>query len=137
LAVIAGTRHRRRFGPRALRWDPMRPFTGPGDWLERVWHDPDVALPRPLAALFQPAPAARPIDRAWTADPARRRAAVDLLLAACRRDPTLAEPALLPLLERERDELARRQAIASRELDRMLRGLRQKLFPYQREGVAR
>jgi superfamily II DNA or RNA helicase len=136
LAVVAGSR-RLRFAPRALRWDPVRPFTGPGDWLERVCHDPEVALPRQLSAMFQRAPAARPIDRAWTADPARRRAAVARLLAACRRDPELAEPALLPLLEHEREELERRQVIASHELDRLLRGLRQKLFPYQREGVER
>ncbi len=136
LAVIAGSR-RLRFAPRALRWDPVRPFTGPGDWLERVWHDPEIALPRQLSGMFQRAPAARPIDRGWTADPTRRRAAVELLLAACRRDPALAEPALLPLLERERDDLGRRQIIAPRKLDRLTRGLRQKLFPYQREGVER
>lgn len=136
LAVLAGSR-RLRFAKRALRWDPVRPFTGPGDWFERVWHDPELALPRQLSAMFQRAPAARPIDSAWTADLTRRRMAVDRLLAAIRRDPALAEPALLPLLERERKELDRRQVIGSRELDRLTRGLRQKLFPYQREGVER
>jgi superfamily II DNA or RNA helicase len=135
LAAIAG--RRRRCGPRALRWDPVRPLTGPGDWLARVWRDPGVALPRRLAALFQHAPAAQPIDPAVLADPSRRRATVELIAAACRRDPRLAEPALLPLLERERAELARRQPIGGRELDRLLRGLKQKLFPYQRQGVER
>ncbi len=136
LAVIARSR-RPRFAPRALRWDPVRPFTGPGDWLQRVWSDPELALPRQLSTLFQRAPVARPFDPAWAADPKRRRAAVELLLAACRRDPTLAEPALVPLLEREREALGRRQVIASRDLDRLIRGLRQKLFPYQRAGVER
>jgi SNF2 family DNA or RNA helicase len=78
-----------------------------------------------------------PIDRAWTADGERRRAAVEMLFAACTRDRRLAEPALVPLLVREREELGRRQGMPARELDRLLRGLRQKLFPYQREGVER
>ncbi|MGE0551599.1 MAG: DEAD/DEAH box helicase [Kofleriaceae bacterium] len=136
LAVIENPR-RRRFRPRALRWDPVRPFTGPGDWLERVWHDPQVALPDQLSVMFQRTPAGRPIDRAWTTDPERRRTAVIRMLAACRRNPALAEPALLQLLEQEREQLERRQGIASREIDRLTRGLRQKLFPYQREGVER
>ncbi|MGE0867548.1 MAG: DEAD/DEAH box helicase [Kofleriaceae bacterium] len=136
LAAVENPR-RRRFGPRALRWDPVRPFTGPGDWLERVWHDPQVALPPQLSAMFQRAPAGRPIDVAWTADPTRRRTAVIQMLAACRRGSALAEPALVPLLEREREELDRRQLIELRDIDRWTRGLRQKLFPYQREGVER
>ena len=135
LAVMAGTR-RRGFAPRALRWDPIRPLTGPGDWLERIWHDPRVALPRALAAMFQAAPAARPIEPGLVAAE-HRLATVEALLAACRRNPELAEPALAPLLERERAELGRRRPLAARELGRLLRGLKQKLFAYQREGVAR
>ncbi|MEO7733523.1 MAG: DEAD/DEAH box helicase, partial [Kofleriaceae bacterium] len=102
----------------------------------RVWHDPRVALPRRLAALFQAAPAARPIEPAAIAD-GSRLATVELLLAACRRDPGLAEPALVPLLERERADLERRQVPGRRDVDRWLRGLKQKLFTYQREGVER
>jgi len=136
LAVMAGS-SRRRVKPRALRWDPVRPLTGPGDWLARVWHDPRAALPRGLVAMFQLAPAARPIDAAGLTEPARRLAIVEKLIAACRRNPALAEPALLPLLEAERASLGRRKAIGSREIDRLLRGLKQTLFPYQREGVAR
>ena len=128
LAVVAGGR--KACAPRALRWDPVRPFAGPGDWFERIWHDPAVASPRHVAAMFHGA-----LDRTWVGE--RRREAVEHLLAACRRDPALAEPALLPLLERERDALDRRQAISARELDRCLRGLKQELFPYQREGVER
>jgi len=135
LAVATGPR-RRKLSPRALRWDPIRPLTGPGDWLDRIWHDPRVALPRSLAAMFQTAPSARPIEPELVAGP-RRLATVDALLAACRRDPQLAEPALRPLLEREQTELGRRHPIAAREVTRLLHGLKQKLFAYQREGVER
>jgi superfamily II DNA or RNA helicase len=135
LAVLT-TPRRQRGTPRALRWDPVRPLTGPGDWLSRLWHDPRVALPRSLAAMFQAAPAARPIDPASIVE-ARRSATVELLLAACHRDPVLAEPAVLPQLERERAALERRWPIRGRELDRLLRGMKQRLFAYQREGVDR
>jgi superfamily II DNA or RNA helicase len=87
--------------------------------------------------MFQPAPAARPIDPAIIGDAARRRQTVEALIAAVRRDPLLAEPALLPLLARERADLERRQAIGTREVARLLRGLKQKLFAYQRDGVER
>jgi len=43
----------------------------------------------------------------------------------------------LPQLERERAALGRRWEIRGRELDRLLRGMKQKLFRYQREGVER
>jgi hypothetical protein len=136
LAVLSGAR-RCRFAPRALRWDPVRPLTGPGDWLARVWWDPRATLRRPLSSMFQSASAARPIDPAAIADAGRRLAIVELLIAACHRDRQIAELALLPLLERERADLERRQPIGAREVDRLLRGLKQKLFAYQREGVER
>jgi hypothetical protein len=133
----AGSGRRRRLhAPRALRWDPIRPLTGAGDWLARLWHDGRVALPRSLAAMFQRTPVARPIDPAWIGD-ARRLATVELLLAACQRDAALAEPAVLPLLEQERAALTRRWPVSGREVDRLLRGMKQRLFPYQREGVER
>ena len=66
LAVLA-TPRRHRGAPRAVRWDPVRPLTGPGDWLSRVWHDPRVSLPRSLAARRRRR--RRPIDPAWIADP--------------------------------------------------------------------
>ncbi|HEX3760676.1 MAG TPA: DEAD/DEAH box helicase [Kofleriaceae bacterium] len=135
LAVLA-TPRRPRGSPRAVRWDPVRPLTGPGDWLSRLWHDPRVSLPRSLAAMFQATSAARPIDPARI-DESRRLATVELLLAACLGNPGLAEPAVLPQLERERAMLARQWSIRGRELDRLLRGMKQRLFPYQRDGVER
>jgi hypothetical protein len=122
----------------ALRWDPVRPLTGPGDPLERVWLDPgaDARAPRRVVQCFQLAPAARPLDLSGADSPIERLVIVELLLAACRRDRELAEPAIVPLLERER-ELLRREPIADRELDRALASLERPLFPYQRDGVAR
>ncbi|HEX4422359.1 MAG TPA: DEAD/DEAH box helicase [Kofleriaceae bacterium] len=135
LAAMAQPR-RHHSAPRAVRWDPVRPLTGPGDWLARLWHDPRVTLPRSLAAMFQATPAGRPIDPAWI-DDARRAATVELLLAAARRDPDLAEPAVVPQLEREHAAIGRRWSLRARELDRLLRGMKQRLFPYQRDGVER
>lgn len=132
LAALPSPR-RARGAPRALRWDPVRPLTGLGDWLARLSHDPRAALPRSLAAMFR---AGRSIDAAWLTE-ARRAATVELLRAACRRNPTLAEPAILPQLEREHEALGRRWSVRGRELARLLRGLKQPLFPYQREGVER
>jgi superfamily II DNA or RNA helicase len=122
--------------PRALRWDPIRPLTGKGDRVARIWHDPQARLPRKLAGLFQATPAARPIDPAALLG-ARRLETIESLIAACRRDPQLAEPMLLSMLEDERATARRGLVLTTRELDRMLRGLKRHLYPYQREGVAR
>ena len=101
----ASRRCRARVGsePAPLRWDPVRPLTGPGDWLARVrWVDgtPDRDLRRWL----------RPADgHGWTvtvpgASP-QRLALVDRLLAALRDGD--GEPALHALLQEERARLAR------------------------------
>jgi hypothetical protein len=118
-----------------LRWDPVRPLTGPGDWLERVhWVDgtPDRDLRRWL----------RPADgNGWTvaipeASP-QRLALVDRLLATlCDGD---GEPALHALLVAERARLARqiRTASTRKHLHRALQGLKQSLYRYQHDGVER
>jgi superfamily II DNA or RNA helicase len=112
--------------PPALRWDPVKPLSGSGDWLERVRFDgasrlfrQQVLVPRCLST------------------PAARLATVEALLQVALDGA--AEPALLPLLERERDELERivRRGLGAREVARQLGGLKQKLFLYQREGVRR
>ncbi len=134
---------RRRTSPRALRWDPVRPLTGPGDRLERLWLNAGARVSPAIAMLFQAAPAGRPIEPGAVSG-AARLTTIEALLAACRRDPQLAEPAIAPLLEDELAASRRRlgsvgshSRLAGRELDRALRGLKRKLFPYQREGVAR
>ena len=135
LLALAG-RRLRASSPRAVRWDPVRPLGGAGDRLARLWHDSRVRLPSRVAALFQAAPAARPIEPAMLAGDARR-ATLEILIAACRRDPCLAEPAVLPFLVAEHATTVRGLAVSARELDRLLRGLKQKLFAYQRAGVLR
>jgi superfamily II DNA or RNA helicase len=150
-ADVAGTTTtappEREHGP-WLRWDPVRPFTGPGDWLDRVGWQPRASSPGGSAtarvvALFTAAPEAGGSGLRRLAlpagDRAARRTAVETLLAWIeRRDPGAAEPALAPLLRAERDQLARTDAaVAPREVTRHLAGLKHKLFAYQREGVAR
>jgi hypothetical protein len=118
-----------------LRWDPVRPLTGPGDWLARIrWV---AGLPdRDLRRWFRPADGDR-----WTLDvpatPEARLAVVDALLGALGHGR--AEPALHALLQEDRRRLAR-EIEGARSLARLreaLRSLRQPLYPYQREGVGR
>jgi superfamily II DNA or RNA helicase len=137
LAVLArGVKPGRASRP-AVRWDPIRPLTGPGDYLARIWLDRLGSAPPRVRELFQAAPAACPIDPIRIAG-LRRAETIECLLDACRRDPSLAEPAVVPLLEREQESLRRgRTASKARELDAVLRGLKRPLFPYQRAGVAR
>ncbi|MDX2090307.1 MAG: DEAD/DEAH box helicase [Kofleriaceae bacterium] len=122
--------------PCALRWNPVRPFTGPGERLARLWLDPRVErrLPRRVAELFQTTPAGRPIDpRAL--EGVRRVETLERLLAACRQDPQLAEPAIVPMLEEELADTQRGSSIGEKDLSRMLRGFKRTLYPYQRTGV--
>ncbi len=121
--------------PAPLRWDPVRPLTGTGDWLARIrWVDgtPDRDLRRWL----------RPANgTGWSVTvpgaPPQRLAVVDRLLAALRDGE--GEPALHALLQEERARLARQiQTAATRKrLHHALRTLKQSLYPYQRDGVER
>jgi hypothetical protein len=128
-----------------LRWDPVRPLNGPGDWLARVhWvpATPDRELRRWLrpanGRLQVGAPAAA---NGWAIaipqTPQQRLALVDRLLDVLRGGE--AEPALHALLQRERSRLARQiEAESTRKrLHHALRTLKQSLYPYQREGVER
>jgi superfamily II DNA or RNA helicase len=128
----------------ALRWDPVRPLNGVGDWLERLtWCSgsaPSSARERRARALFRAGDAERAaLPPGVISDPSARRSAVEALVEAVRAHDRLAEPAILPLLERERSDLARMEsgAIAARDVRRHCDGLKQKLFLYQREGVRR
>jgi hypothetical protein len=118
-----------------LRWDPVRPLTGSGDWLARVcWvgGPPD----RDLHRWFRPGDGDR-----WTLDvpamPETRLAVVDVLLGLL--GPGHAEPALHALLQEDRRRLAR-EIEGARSVARLRaawRSLKQPLYPYQREGAAR
>ncbi len=118
-----------------LRWDPVRPLTGPGDWLAQVrWVDgmPDRGLRRWL----RPAKGGG-FTLAVPAAPGHRLQLVEELLGALRDGR--GEPALHALLQQDRRRIA--LAIQGvRDLDRLrgaLRTLKQRLYPYQREAVER
>jgi hypothetical protein len=118
-----------------LRWDPVRPLTGPGDWLAQVrWVDgtPDA----PLKRWLRPAKLGR-----FTLDvprsPGRRLELVDALLGSL--GDGRGEPALYALLREDRRRIARASQSA-RDLGRLtttLRTLKQRLYAYQRDGVER
>ena len=118
-----------------LRWDPVRPLTGTGDWLARVrWVG---GSPGPdLRRWLRPAS-----GRGWSVvvpdAPPRRLALVDRLLGALRDGN--GEPALHALLREERARLARQiQTTGARSrLRPALRTLKQALYPYQHDGVER
>jgi len=126
-----------------LRWNPVRPLHGAGDWLDRVeWSDGGRAL-TPQQARARRLFRARGDDGAALpgsvmADPAARLAAVETLLDLVRADERIAEPAVGPLLEREHQRLVRgRDAPSAQEVRRHCDSLHQKLLLYQREGVRR
>jgi superfamily II DNA or RNA helicase len=136
--------------PPPLTWDPVRPLTGTGDWLERVaWRaaasSATGALSLQRAALgrwFTAGRDPRPLARAFADAPRRRLALVQDLLGWIRgvrgRAPA-ADPALVALLEKEQARLSASLpgAWTPRELERHLGSLERKLFPYQEEGVRR
>ncbi|HEY5619564.1 MAG TPA: DEAD/DEAH box helicase [Vicinamibacterales bacterium] len=121
--------------PAPLRWDPVRPLTGPGDWLARIrWVD--GAPDRDLRRWLRPAR-----GDGWTvavpeASP-QRLALVDRLLAAL--PDGNGEPALHALLQEERVRLALQTQTAStrKHLRHALHTLRQSLYRYQLDGVDR
>jgi superfamily II DNA or RNA helicase len=128
-----------------LRWDPVRPLTGPGDWLDRVrWVEGPPG--RDLRRWLRPVRGrSRTLASAeaggWRVvvpeAPRQRLALVDRLLAALRDGN--GEPALHALLREEHARLARQIGTASARgrLRQALGSLRQALYPYQRDGVDR
>jgi hypothetical protein len=151
--------------PSPLRWDPVRPLTGPGDWLARVgwvgaapdrelraWlHRVDGVSRAAAPSVSARSAAARARRKAtrelgveaadWTvtvpAAPRQRLALVERLLGALRDGK--GEPALHALLRAERARLEREiQRAGSRQrLLGALRTLKQSLYPYQHDGVER
>src|SRR3954447_11342109 len=101
-------------GPTGLRWDPIRPLTGVGDWLERVtWFGAPRGRGGPAARArrwFRPgAGGALVLKRSFPDDPPKRLALVQDLLKVL---PPAArvldhDPALRALLVREREDLKR------------------------------
>ena len=118
-----------------MRWDPVRPLTGPGDWLARIrWvgGTPDHNL---RAWLH------RANGGGWTVTvpeaSQQRLALVERLLGALQDGN--GEPALHALLQEERARLAREIQTASsrKRLRHALHTLKQSLYPYQHDGVER
>jgi len=130
-------------GPR-LRWDPVRPLTGPGDWLERViWLAPlmpDIPRNRVQAVVnaqrcFKPnGEDVWPLKQGHGENPKKRLEVVESLRAYVRLDARRAErtgqvpsdPVLAPLLDAEAER---------RRVDRSLASLHHPIYPYQREGL--
>ena len=108
-----------------LTWNPIRPFDGAGDWLDRVRLDPArTAHPPIVAAWFDPQGG---LKSSWRENRERRAS----LVAALERfvaGSVDSDSALRPLLEEE-SRLLREGQIPP------VAPLRRKLFPYQQEGV--
>ena len=131
-----------------LDWDPIRPLSGPGDWLDRVTflRPADAKAPRSGRE-------ARALEwfrggegGVWTlADsypgaPSKRLALVeDLLKLLPTGDRPRQDPALVALLDAERDRLRRSRKLGmdSPAIRQAIGGLKRHLYPYQQEGVER
>jgi len=132
-------------GRARLAWDPVRPLHGRGDWLERVRlrtpggsrREPE-RLRRARGHFVPDGGSGGRLKSAFPDQPERRLALVnDLLgLSGAFAGSAEAEPALHALLTGEQQRLER--VLEARRGRRPgLHGLRRKLYPYQREGVAR
>ena len=137
-----------------LTWQPVRPLTGRGDWLERVsliagGSDGERAGPAAkLSEWFRSTGTGDLILRsAYSDSPTERLEVVNALLSLMRSDGrrpgtdgiSIVEPALRALLSTERESLERIVAnrTATPHFTRALHALKRKLYPYQIEGVER
>ncbi len=127
------------YGRTRLAWSPLRPLLGADDWLERVRLVPGRTSKRRLPALerwFAAGVGAEWVLKQTCAeDPGRRLELVRELL----RFAQGGDPALEARLEEEIAELERVVGLrqGARILERCLRGLKRKLYPYQLAGVQR
>lgn len=134
-----------------LFWDPVRPFTGPGDWLERVAWSPGLAsngidedMPEVVGRWFNPTEnetwALR--DEAPQALSPRLQLVTGLRLYLREQGHNGSmighDPALNPLLEAEEERLTRKLigADLTIEMNTKIDTLKRPLYPYQHEGVA-
>ncbi|MEM9694238.1 MAG: DEAD/DEAH box helicase, partial [Myxococcota bacterium] len=133
LAQTRNEGHTRPTSP--LAWDPIRPLTGRGDWLERVlWIDSNAdpnPAERKARALFD-RPTGR-MKKVFADDPKARSKLVETLARAIGN--VGAEPALEKLVRREQDRLAAALRSSRALQKKWFRGLERELYPYQREGV--
>ena len=132
--------------PPILRWDPVRPLLGAGDWLSRVELRPNGegsrrggAAPGALRASFAPGPEGALHPRSVVlARPAERLQLLSSLreLGASGAPWGPSDPALDALLRDEEKRVTARLELAGVGA-RALRGLRRELYAYQREGLER
>ncbi|MBM4265529.1 MAG: DEAD/DEAH box helicase [Deltaproteobacteria bacterium] len=129
-----------------LVWNPKRPLTSAGDWLERV----SLRLPenglseekygRTLRWFRKGADAELALRSAHGEDPIRRLELVEALIPLARRKGRngVDNPAIRVLLEEEGRRLrdAATLRLSSGGVSRALKGIKRSLYPYQREGVA-
>jgi superfamily II DNA or RNA helicase len=131
-----------------LRWNPIRPLTGLGDWLSRVtWNrtaDSKAAKsPRAVRALdwFEAASTGGLIIKdSFITDPTNRLALVeDLLKLLPAGERSRQDPSLVALLTVERDRLKQhlKLGMSSAQIHQAISGLKRTLYPYQQEGVER
>lgn len=132
-----------------LWWDPIRPLTGAGDWMERVgWRGETESVAARSARAAQalrwfraPRDGVALLKNAHHSEPKRRLAMVDDLLAAipARTSGLRHDPAVRALLLRERQRLhiMVERALSPAEFRQGLHALKRPLYPYQRDGVLR
>jgi hypothetical protein len=121
--------------PMPLRWDPIRPLTGPGDWLARVcWVDGTPE--RNLRRWLRPANGCGWMVTVPDA-PQRRLALLERMLGVLRDGER--EPALHALLREDRARLVHQIETGGtrKHLQQALRTLKQPLYCYQQDGVDR
>jgi superfamily II DNA or RNA helicase len=133
-----------------LSWNPIRPLTGTGDWLERVAFHPTARAGRAPVVESRARRWFRCIDddvhcltKVFADNHSKRHELVcDLLDLACHQKKSKDDrwdPALIRLLEREKGLLDRQkmQRLTPRQIKAYLGTLKRKLYPYQTTGVQR
>ncbi len=146
--ALSSASPRRRDRAIALVWDPIRPLTGAGDWLERIRLLPaaEGTAPRAVVGAWfrRDGDGAFVLGDSHRSNPARRLELVTALAAMAgnrsgRAGSTSAEPAVRALLriEQKRLERAVDALTATKAVKPLLRTLKRRLYPYQLEGVSR
>lgn len=119
-----------------LGWDPVRPLTGAGDWLDRVrlLRPPGGRAAAASARRFE-RDGGRLLVTSYAGAPRKRLELVDELLGL---DPK-GDPALRALLTAERERLGELVGRSPRagEVKSALKKLKRPLYSYQKEGVDR
>jgi superfamily II DNA or RNA helicase len=151
--LLQQARKEQEFAPTAgsarLHWEPVRPLTGLGDWLERVvWSVPSGSSgargeqQEMVRRWFRRGQnGALVLRRSYADDPSNRLALVEDLikLQAAGSRSAAPDPTLRSLLGAERHRLRTlvKQTLARSEIHAAARALKRSLYPYQRAGVER